>query len=64
MKADPNAWSKNQTTVNGATINYTGVDTMKQLTTFSKGYGGIMFWEYSEDVPGDHSLWKAIQDTL
>ncbi|HEY1533916.1 MAG TPA: glycosyl hydrolase family 18 protein [Polyangiaceae bacterium] len=64
MKADPNAWSKNQTTVNGATINYTGVDTMKQLTTFSKGYGGIMFWEYTEDVPGDHSLWKAIQDTL
>src|SRR5882724_7356836 len=64
MKADPNAWSKNQTTVNGKTINYTGVDTMKQLTTFSKGYGGIMFWEYSEDVPGDHSLWKAIQDTL
>jgi hypothetical protein len=37
---------------------------MKQLTTFSKGYGGIMFWEYTEDVPGDHSLWKAIQDTL
>ncbi len=64
MKADPNAWSKDQTTVNGATINYTGVDTMKQLTTFSKGYGGIMFWEYTEDVPGDHSLWKAIQDTL
>jgi chitinase len=64
MKADSNAWSKNQAMVNGKTVNYTGVDTMKQLTTFSKGYGGIMYWEYTEDVPGDHSLWKAIQDTL
>jgi chitinase len=64
MKADSNAWSKNQATVNGKTVSYTGVDTMKQLATFSKGYGGIMFWEYTEDVPGDHSLWKAIQDTL
>jgi chitinase len=64
MKADANAWSKNTATVGGKTVNYTGIDTMKQLTTYSKGFGGVMFWEYTEDVPGDHSLWKAIQDTL
>jgi hypothetical protein len=63
MKADPNAWSKNTATVGGKTVNYTGVDTMKQLTIYTKGFGGVMFWEYGEDVPGDHSLWKAIQDS-
>jgi len=64
MKADSMAWSKNQATVSGKTVNYTGIDTMKSLATLSKGYGGIMYWEYTEDVTGEHSLWKAIQDTM
>jgi len=64
MAADGSAWSKNQTSVKGQQVNYTGVQLMKDLANFSKGYGGIMFWELSEDVPGDHSLWKAIQDTM
>lgn len=64
MAADPNAWSKNSATVNGKTINYAGVARMKELTAMSKGWGGPMVWELSQDVTGEHSLWKAIQDTL
>src|SRR5262249_49689331 len=50
LKADPNAWSKDQAQVNGKTVNYTGMATMKKLADYSKGFGGIMFWELSEDV--------------
>jgi chitinase len=64
MDADGSAWQRDNTTVNGRNVHYTGVDSMKQLADFSKSYGGIMFWELSEDVSGEHSLWKAIQDTM
>jgi chitinase len=64
IKADGTAWSKNQTKVGNQIVNYTGVDLMTQLATLSKSYGGIMFWEYTQDVSGVHSLWKAIQSTL
>jgi hypothetical protein len=64
LKADPNAWSYDQTKVNGITVNYTGMATMQKLAQYSKGFGGIMFWELSEDVPGPHSLYKVIQNTL
>jgi chitinase len=64
MNADGNAWQGNSANVNGRTVRYTGVDAMKQLAEFSKQYGGIMFWELSEDIDGEHSLWRAIQDTM
>jgi chitinase len=65
LAADATAWSKNSAMVNGSTVNYVGVDLMKQFATTSKDYGGIMFWELSQDAVGDpHSLWKAIQDTM
>jgi chitinase len=64
MNADGNAWQGNSANVNGRTVHYTGPESMKQLAEFSKQYGGIMFWELTEDVEGEHSLWKAIQDTL
>jgi len=64
MDADGNAWQHNSANVNGRTVRYTGVDAMKQLAELSKDYGGIMFWELSEDTGGEHSLWKAIQDTM
>jgi GH18 family chitinase len=38
------------------------VDLVKQLTTASKAYGGIMGWELSQSSAPP--LWKAIQDTL
>src|SRR5262249_14468875 len=48
LAADPNAWSKDQTNVQGHTVSYTGEATMKQIATLSKGYGGIMFWDWGE----------------
>ena len=64
MKADSNAWSKDQTQVNGNTVNYTGVATTTKIAQYSKGFGGSMFWELSEDTTDSHSLWKAIQSTM
>ena len=64
MRADGNAWSKDVANVNGQTVHYTGMASMKQLAQYSKGFGGIMFWELSEDVTDSHSLWKVIQDNM
>ena len=64
LKKDPDAWEKVQFNYNNITYYLADVDMTKQITTMSKAYGGIMVWTYTEDVTGDHSLWKAIQDTL
>ena len=64
MQADGQAWDKDQATVGGKTVHYTGVASMKKLADYSKGFGGIMFWELSLDVPGSHSLYKVIQDDM
>src|SRR5262249_44963932 len=59
MQADPSAWMKDQTQVNGRIVNYTGVASMKKLTGYAKGFGGIMVWELSLDTRDEHSLYKA-----
>lgn len=64
LNADPNAWNADQAQVNGVTVNYTGMASMKKLADYSKGFGGIMFWELSEDVTDSHSLYKVIQSTM
>ena len=64
LAADSSAWSKDQAQVNGNTVNYTGMASMKKLADYSKGYGGIMFWELSEDVTDSHSLYKVIQGEM
>jgi GH18 family chitinase len=64
LAADPNAWGYDQTQVNGQTVHYTGVASMKKLADYSKGFGGIMFWELSEDASGAHSLYKVIQGEM
>jgi GH18 family chitinase len=64
LKADPSAWSKDQAEVQGQMVSYTGMATMKKLADYSKGYGGIMFWELSEDAPGPHSLYAVIQGEM
>ncbi len=61
LKADSSAWSKDSTTIDGQTVNYTGMASMKKLADYSKGYGGIMFWELSADTTDSHSLYKVIQ---
>jgi GH18 family chitinase len=64
LAADSSAWSKDVAQVQGSTVHYTGVASMKRIAGMSKDWGGIMFWELGEDVSGEHSLWKAIQDTM
>ncbi|HSZ83282.1 MAG TPA: glycosyl hydrolase family 18 protein, partial [Polyangia bacterium] len=64
LEADPTAWSKDTATVDGATVHYEGMATMKQIADLSKGFGGIMVWELSEDTTDAHSLWKVIQGEL
>jgi chitinase len=65
LAADPSAWSKDQTQVNGNTVTYTGMASMKKLADYSKGFGGIMFWELSEDTSdAQYSLYKVIQGSM
>jgi hypothetical protein len=64
LQADPNAWSRDQATLNGRTVNYTGMASMKQLAEYGKSFGGIMIWELSEDTTDSHSLYKVIQSTM
>ena len=64
LAADPTAWSKDQATVGGTTVHYEGMATMKQLADYSKGYGGIMVWELTEDTFDDHSLFTVIQGEM
>lgn len=61
LAADPGAWAYDSTTVQGQTVNYTGMASMKKLADYAKGFGGIMFWELSEDTTDAHSLYKVIQ---
>jgi hypothetical protein len=64
LAADGEAWSRDQATVQGKKVNYTGMATMKKIAEYSKGFGGIMFWELSQDVTDEHSLYKVIQGTM
>jgi GH18 family chitinase len=61
VKSDATAWSRDQSQVNGQTVNYTGVASMQKLADYSKAFGGIMFWELSQDTTDVHSLYKVIQ---
>jgi hypothetical protein len=64
LAADSSAWSKDSAWVFGKTVNYTGMATMKQITDYSRGFGGIMFWELSQDTTDSHSLYKVIQGEM
>src|SRR5262249_10162092 len=64
LAADGTAWSRDQSQVDGQTVHYTGVASMKKLADYAKGYGGIMVWELSEDTTDGHSLYKVIQGEM
>ena len=64
LAADSSAWSKDSAVVAGKTVRYTGMASMKQIADYSKGFGGIMFWELSEDTTDSHSLYKVIQGEM
>lgn len=42
--------------------NSLSVSMAQQITTYSKGYGGVMIWDYGE--PSEAQLWPAIQSDL
>jgi GH18 family chitinase len=48
--------------VNGFSFN--GINTIKDKTKYSFGYGGIMIWELSQDTLGSTSLLNAIDETV
>ena len=65
LAADGTAWSKDQAEVDGQTVRYTGMASMKKLAEYSKGFGGIMFWELSEDTSDpQYSLYEVIQSSM
>jgi GH18 family chitinase len=64
LAADPDAWNKDQTVIQGRTVNYEGMDTIRRITEYSKNFGGVMCWQLSLDVSDDHSLYRVLQTTL
>ena len=50
--------------VQGKTVNYTGQTSMAKNHTVRKRLWRRDVWELSEDVTGDHSLYKTIQDNM
>ncbi len=59
----PTAWNSD---VIGNIIYYNGVKTIGDKTKYTKdnGYLGVMIWELSNDVSGQNSLLKAINDAI
>jgi GH18 family chitinase len=43
---------------------YNGISTVKRKCELAKQYGGIMIWELSYDFEGEHSLLKAVKESL
>ena len=66
LTIDPEAWSKDQVTVDGQTAWYNGIPTIQQKTRYAmENLGGVMIWELTQDVrePG-RSLQAAIGEAL
>ena len=65
LAAYPNAWKVDLVgggpLDDGLAFHYVGESTMAQETELGKKYGGIMFWDLTDDAPEPHSLLKAIE---
>ena len=63
MTQYPTTWNSD---VIGNIIYYNGVKTIGDKTDYAKdnGYLGVMIWELSNDVSGQYSLLKAINDAI
>jgi len=58
----PDAWQKDQV---GDTIYYNGMNTIWKKTKLAMAEAsGVMIWELSNDVKGEHSLLKVISKTV
>lgn len=62
---DPEAWSRDHMAHDGVEAWYNGEDTIAAKTAYAlDNLGGVMIWELSQDVPGQHSLQRAIARTV
>jgi GH18 family chitinase len=65
LAAYPNAWKVDLAgggpLDNGLAFHYVGESTMAQETQLGKKYGGIMFWDLTDDAPAPHSLLEVIE---
>ena len=62
LKRYPDAWQKDQV---GDTIYYNGMTTIWKKTRLAlSDASGVMIWELSNDVKGEHSLLKVISGTV
>lgn len=65
LAAYPNAWKVDLVgggpLDDGLAFHYVGESTMAQETKLGKKYGGIMFWDLTDDAPAPHSLLEVIE---
>jgi len=65
LAAYPNAWKVDLAgggpLDDGLAFHYVGESTMAQETQLGKKYGGIMFWDLTDDAPPPHSLLNIIE---
>ncbi|HEX3661928.1 MAG TPA: glycosyl hydrolase family 18 protein [Acidobacteriaceae bacterium] len=65
MAAYPNAWKVDLAgggpLDDGLAFHYVGESTMVVETQLGKKYGGIMFWDLTDDAPAPHSLLTLIE---
>ncbi|HEY1810342.1 MAG TPA: glycosyl hydrolase family 18 protein [Acidobacteriaceae bacterium] len=65
LAAYPNAWKVDLAgggpLDDGMAFHYVGESTMVEETQLGKKYGGIMFWDLTDDAPAPHSLLTLIE---
>lgn len=66
LAQDENAWNSDTSVINGTTVHYNGMDTIKRKTKFAKeNLGGIMAWEITQDTSNkEKSLFTAILQAI
>ena len=66
LAADPDAYGKDVTTINGVEVHYNGIPTIQDKTYYAKKHlGGVMVWEVTQDTADrEKSLLTAIGEAL
>ncbi len=66
LSADPDAYGKDITTINGVEVHYNGIPTIQDKTYYAKKHlGGVMVWEVAQDTADrEKSLLTAIGEAL
>ncbi len=66
LEADPGAYQRDVTVINGTPVHYNGIPTITEKTVWAlDNIGGIMIWELSQDTLDlDKSLLNAIDNSI